>query len=114
MSESGPIHEFEELLARYNRAFYDRDLAALRRNPAMPTISMFYGIIVRMYFVPSEHPPLHFHVYYAEYRARVDRRGLIFALARSLTANFQESRPGWFWRERNFTRKISWLTGNLS
>ena len=30
MSESRPIQDFEELLARYNRAFYDRDLAALR------------------------------------------------------------------------------------
>lgn len=38
----------------------------------MPTISMFYGIIVRMYFAPSEHPPPHFHVYYAEHRAIVD------------------------------------------
>ena len=38
----------------------------------MPTISMFYGIIVRMYFAPGEHPPPHFHVYYAEYSAVVD------------------------------------------
>ena len=30
MNESGQIQEFEELLARYNRAFYDRDLATLR------------------------------------------------------------------------------------
>ena len=30
MTESGQIQEFEELLARYNRALYDRDLAALR------------------------------------------------------------------------------------
>ena len=30
MTESGRRQEFEELLARYNRAFYDRDLAALR------------------------------------------------------------------------------------
>ena len=30
MSESRPIQEFEELLERYNRAFYERDLAALR------------------------------------------------------------------------------------
>lgn len=37
----------------------------------MPTISMFYGIIVRMYFAPSEHPPPHFHVYYAEYSATI-------------------------------------------
>ena len=35
---------------------------------------MFYGIIVRMYFAPSEHPPPHVHVDYAEYRARVDIR----------------------------------------
>ncbi len=37
----------------------------------MPTISMFYGIIIRMYFAPGEHPPPHFHVYYAEHRATV-------------------------------------------
>ena len=30
MTESGQIQEFEDLLARYNRAFYDRDLAAPR------------------------------------------------------------------------------------
>ncbi len=27
-----------------------------------------------MYFAPSEHPPQHFHVYYAEYTATVDIR----------------------------------------
>ena len=40
----------------------------------MPTISMFYGIIVRMYYAPKEHPPAHFHVYYAEYKATVESR----------------------------------------
>ncbi len=30
----------------------------------MPTISMFFGIIVRMYFAPKEHNPPHIHVYY--------------------------------------------------
>ncbi len=40
----------------------------------MPTISMFYGIIIRMYFAPGEHPPPHFHAYYAEYKAIVDIR----------------------------------------
>ena len=40
----------------------------------MPTISMFYGLIIRMYFAPGEHPPPHFHVYYNEYRATVDIR----------------------------------------
>lgn len=40
----------------------------------MPTISMFFGIIVRMYFAPGEHNPPHFHVYYEEYKATVDIR----------------------------------------
>ena len=30
----------------------------------MPTISMFYGIIIRMYCGKSEHNPPHFHAYY--------------------------------------------------
>lgn len=40
----------------------------------MPTISTFFGIIIRMYFAPGEHPPPHFHVYYNEYKASVDIR----------------------------------------
>ena len=40
----------------------------------MPTISMFYGIIIRMYFAPGEHSPPPSHVYYAEHRASVDIR----------------------------------------
>ena len=35
----------------------------------MPTISMFYGIIIRMYFAPGEHNPPHFHAYYNECKA---------------------------------------------
>ena len=38
----------------------------------MPTISMFYGIIIRMSYAPGEHPPPHFHVYYAENKATVN------------------------------------------
>ncbi len=40
----------------------------------MPTISMFYEIIIRMYFAPNEHPPPHFHVYCNDYKASVDIR----------------------------------------
>jgi hypothetical protein len=40
----------------------------------MPTISMFYGNIIRMYFAPGEHPSPHFHAYYAEYKAIIDIR----------------------------------------
>ena len=36
----------------------------------MPTISTFYGIIIRMFF--ADHAPPHFHAEYAEYKAVVD------------------------------------------
>lgn len=35
----------------------------------MPTISMFYGITIRMCFAPGEHNLPHFHAYYNEYKA---------------------------------------------
>ena len=35
----------------------------------MPTISMFYGIIIRMYCAPKEHAPAHFHAYYQDFKA---------------------------------------------
>ena len=36
----------------------------------VPTISVFYGIVVAMFF--DEHPPPHFHARYAESKARVE------------------------------------------
>lgn len=38
----------------------------------MPTISMFYGIIIRMYCAPKEHAPAHFHAYYQDFSALID------------------------------------------
>ncbi len=38
----------------------------------MPTISMFFGIIIRMYYAPKEHNPAHIHVYYNEYTATIN------------------------------------------
>ena len=38
----------------------------------MPTISMFYGIIIRMYCAPKEHAPSHFHAFYGDYKAVID------------------------------------------
>jgi len=35
----------------------------------MPTLSMFFGIIVRMYTGRGEHVPPHIHVYYQDYDA---------------------------------------------
>jgi hypothetical protein len=36
----------------------------------MPTISAFYGIIIRMYH--RDHPPAHFHVFYQGNDAKID------------------------------------------
>ena len=37
----------------------------------MPTLSMFFGIIIRMYYAPKEHNPAHIHAYFQEYKASV-------------------------------------------
>ncbi len=47
------------------------EIAAGEGCPVMPTISMFYGIIIRMYCAPDEHPPPHFHALYAEHEAQI-------------------------------------------
>ena len=36
----------------------------------MPTISVFYGIIIQMFW--DEHAPPHFHALYAEYEALIN------------------------------------------
>jgi hypothetical protein len=35
----------------------------------MPTISMFFGIIIRMYYAPKEHNTPHIHAYYQDSKA---------------------------------------------
>lgn len=35
----------------------------------MPTISMFFGILIRMYYAPKEHNPPHIHVYFQDFTA---------------------------------------------
>ncbi len=30
---------------------------------------MFYGIIIRMYYAPTEHNPPHIHVYYQDFKS---------------------------------------------
>lgn len=40
----------------------------------MPVISRFYGMIVKMYFLGSEHNPPHIHVAYGEYMSVLDIR----------------------------------------
>lgn len=36
----------------------------------MPTISFFYGILIKMFF--DDHAPPHFHAEYAEFKAIID------------------------------------------
>ena len=38
----------------------------------MPVLSRFYGIIIRMYFLNSEHNPPHIHAIYNEDVAAID------------------------------------------
>ncbi len=38
----------------------------------MPVISKFYGIIIRMYFLQSEHNPPHIHAIYNDDVAAID------------------------------------------
>lgn len=38
----------------------------------MPVISRFYGMVIKMYFLSSEHNPPHIHVMYGEYLGVID------------------------------------------
>ena len=40
----------------------------------MPTLSVFYGILIQMFF--QDHAPPHFHALYAEHEALIDIRAL--------------------------------------
>ena len=40
----------------------------------MPTISVFFGIVIQMFW--NEHAPPHFHALYAEHEALIDLRDL--------------------------------------
>ena len=37
----------------------------------MPIIAKFYGIIIKMYFIQSEHNPPHIHAFYNQYVAAI-------------------------------------------
>lgn len=42
----------------------------------MPIIATFAGIVIRMYFLESEHNPPHIHCEYGEFGAAIDIRTL--------------------------------------
>lgn len=41
-----------------------------RRSYRVPTVCIFFGIIIRMYY--DDHGPPHFHAYYGEFAAKID------------------------------------------
>ncbi|HBA89093.1 MAG TPA: transcriptional regulator [Geobacter sp.] len=43
----------------------------------MPTISVFYGIIIQMYW--NEHAPPHFHAIYGDAKATIDINRLVIS-----------------------------------
>ena len=42
------------------------------KGATMPTISRFYGLTIRMYFLAAEHNPPHIHVIYGEDTAEIE------------------------------------------
>ena len=42
----------------------------------MPTISNFYGMTIKIYFLGKEHNPPHIHVIYGEYTAAINIKKL--------------------------------------
>jgi len=38
----------------------------------MPEISRFYGMVIKMFFIQSEHNPPHFHAIYGEYLGEIN------------------------------------------
>ena len=38
----------------------------------MPEIARFYGLVIKMFFLKSEHNPPHFHALYGEYMGEFD------------------------------------------
>jgi hypothetical protein len=54
----------------------------------MPTISMFFGVVIQMFW--TEHGPPHFHAVYAEHEAIMDIREL-----RVTRARFPAGRSRW-------------------
>jgi hypothetical protein len=46
----------------------------LKSRHEMPTISAFYGMLIRMFF--NDHAPPHFHARYGEFEATIDIQAL--------------------------------------
>ena len=66
----------------------------------MPTISRFYGLTIRMFFLAAEHNPPHIHVIYGENAAEIEiRTGNI--ISGSLPAKALSLAREWLYIYRN-------------
>jgi Domain of unknown function (DUF4160) len=72
----------------------------------MPTISMFYGILIKMFF--DDHAP-HFHAEYAEFKATIDIKKLV-VIDGQLPRRAQELVLDW--AELSFIKTNYWKTGS--
>jgi hypothetical protein len=52
--------------------FLNQNITFVKNGSFMPTLSMFFGIIIRMYFAPKEHNPPHIHAYYQDLKTIID------------------------------------------
>ena len=64
----------------------------------MPTISIFFGMVITMYW--DDHPPAHYHVRYKDKRAviAIQTSGLLHG---SLPAGVRRALEGWTERHRS-------------
>jgi len=63
----------------------------------MPTISMFYGIIIAMYY--NDHNPPHIHAKYNEYEATIEIK--TFKITGKLPANAKKLLKKWIKKNNN-------------
>jgi len=74
----------------------------------MPTISLFYGVLIRMFFrdIEKHHVP-HIH---AEYQGEV----AVYAIddGTLLAGIFRRKSINWWWHGLKFIKKIYWPIGN--
>ena len=73
----------------------------------MPTLSMFYGILIQMFW--ADHAPPHFHALYAEFEALVDIRTL-----EVIRGSLPRRRWPWCSNGRRCIVKNSWRIGTYA
>jgi len=79
----------------------------------MPIIAKFYGIIIKMYFINSEHNPPHIHAFYNDYVAAIRIEDFV-VIAGELPTKAKEMVIEWMkihknelldmWNNQKFTR----------